>query len=234
MTSDERARLRALYRGIAMPWEAADHVEDGDVIATGTEIICEADDSDMGAVVVVTVDMGFDRECDEAHAALILGAVNALPALLDDSERLAKAERERDEARAEAERLRARLHRCAQCGADDSAVAACEGDEYPLCGPCAASALREARADAAAALAHTDREVGEICRTLPEALRLAAEDEREACAVICDEIEASCRAMQREHAVAGRHAAASEAWEMAGVAEDCADAIRARGAGGAR
>lgn len=202
MDRDERARLRALYRGIAMPWEAADHVEDGDVIATGTEIICEADDSDMGAVVVVTVDMGFDRECDEAHAALILGAVNALPALLDDSERLAKAERERDEARAEVESLRSESARLSRA-LDDAAALGVVTPEAA------------AQVYAEAALAHTDREVGEILRTLPEALRLAAEDEREACATIADEYAA-------QEDVAGADACGR-----------VADAIRARGAGGA-
>ena len=106
---------------------------------------------------------------------------------------LETALRERDEARAEVERLRARLHRCAQCGADDSALAACEGDEYPLCGPCAANEIR---------------------RTLPEALRLAAVDEREACAAIADEYAA-------QEDVAGADACAR-----------LADAIRARGTGG--
>lgn len=42
----------------------------------------------------------------------------------------------------------------------------------------------EARAEARAAREHMDRAVDEIRRTLPEALRLAAEDEREACAAM--------------------------------------------------
>lgn len=53
--------------------------------------------------------------------------------------------------------------------------------------------------------------------------------ERDRCARACDAIERDCRAMVRTHRDAGRHAAASEAWEMAGVAEGCAEAIRKGG-----
>ena len=31
---------------------------------------------------------------------------------------------------------RTRLHRCAKCGEEQSAVESCDGDCYPLCGPC--------------------------------------------------------------------------------------------------
>lgn len=100
MDATERARLRALYEGIAMPWEAVEHHKDGECFGR-VSILC--DGGDFPPDEVALIDMGHDTECDEAHAALIVGAVNALPALLDDADaadaRSAKAERERDEAR---------------------------------------------------------------------------------------------------------------------------------------
>lgn len=99
MDRAERARLRALYEGIAMPWSAVEHHEDGECLAL---VLCpHGDDGDRD--MVAEIDMGHGVECDDAHAALIVGAVNALEPLLDDADaadaRIAKAERERDEAR---------------------------------------------------------------------------------------------------------------------------------------
>ena len=110
MDTTERARLRALLRGITRPWAAVDRIEDGEAIAEGTVVVCPGGD-DFPPDEVAIIDMGFDDGCDEAHAALIVGAVNALPMLLDALDaadaRATAAERERDEARAEVERLRA-------------------------------------------------------------------------------------------------------------------------------
>ena len=180
MDATERARLRALCEAAMLPLcEAADRCGEWYVVQVVPPLtVAEMWNSSAGGNV------------SRARAQLFAAACTALPALLDALE---TALRERDEARAEVERLRARLHRCAQCGADDSALAACEGDEYPLCGPCAANEIR---------------------RTLPEALRLAAVDEREACAAIADEYAA-------QEDVAGADACAR-----------LADAIRARGTGG--
>jgi hypothetical protein len=51
-----------------------------------------------------------------------------------------------------------RLHRCARCGEEQSAVESCEGDCYPLCGPCA-DGLRHEDADVwRARLDATERE----------------------------------------------------------------------------
>lgn len=211
MDADERARLRALCEAATPgPWDASYDEDAG-------EWMVRAGHAD---VAVLTWQQALDAlglsPVTRRTAAIIAASRTAIPALLDDSERLDAVTRERDEARAEAERLRARLHRCAQCGAEECAVAACEGDEYPLCGPCAAGALREARAEAVAARAHTDRAVDEIRRTLPAALRLAAEDEREACAAIADKYAA-------QEDVAGADACGRVAVK-----------IRARGTGGAR
>ena len=104
MDTTERARLRALLRGIARPWAAVDRIEDGEAIAEGTVVMCPGGD-DFPPDEVAIIDMGFDDGCDEAHAALIVGAVNALPMLLDALDaadaRATAAERERDEARAD-------------------------------------------------------------------------------------------------------------------------------------
>lgn len=112
MDAKERARLRALYEGIATPWSAVEHHEDGECFGR-VSILC--DGGDFPPDEVALIDMGHDTECDEAHAALIVGAVNALPVLLDDADaadaRIAKAERERDEAVAMLRNLLARVHR---------------------------------------------------------------------------------------------------------------------------
>jgi len=78
MDTTKRARLRALYEGIALPWSAVDP-EDSEGEPRSV-VVSEVADVEA---VVATVDMGFDEGCNTAHAALIVGAVNALPALLD-------------------------------------------------------------------------------------------------------------------------------------------------------
>lgn len=91
MDASERTRLRVLHEAATPgPW------------ASESRGIVEGPDTSMVAVC------GGRPTKD---AALIVGAVNALPALLDDADaadaRIAKAERERDEARAETADLRA-------------------------------------------------------------------------------------------------------------------------------
>jgi len=101
MDASERARLRALREGIALPWEAMeDHYDDdGDGDGDGPVrmvVLCPHGDTD-DRDTVATIDMGHGEECDTAHAALIVGAVNALGPLLDALER-AERERGRDTA----------------------------------------------------------------------------------------------------------------------------------------
>jgi len=93
----------------------------------------------------------------------------------------------------------------------------------------------EARAEAVAAREHTDRAVDEIRRTLPAALRLAAEDEREACAAIAQGIAvaASRAADYTANTLSPDGDATWESGRAAGASQT-ERAIRARGAGGAR
>ena len=94
---DETTRLRALLKGIALPWKAQPTVVDGDEVECLALVLCpHGDDGDRD--MVAEIDMGHGVECDDAHAALIVAAVNALPGLLD---RVEAAERERDVLRAQ-------------------------------------------------------------------------------------------------------------------------------------
>ena len=102
MDATERARLRALCEAATPgPWDAI-YDEDADewMVRTG-----HAD------VAVLTWQQAIDAlglsPMTMRTAAFIAASRTAIPALLDDSERLDAAERERDEARAEVERLRA-------------------------------------------------------------------------------------------------------------------------------
>lgn len=93
---DETTRLRALLKGIALPWKAQPTVVDGDEVECLALVLCpHGDDGDRD--MVAEIDMGHGVECDDAHAALIVAAVNALPGLLDAAERAERAERERDD-----------------------------------------------------------------------------------------------------------------------------------------
>ena len=94
MDAKERAHLRALCEDVALPLRA-------ECTLSGHELV-DANDEYIGDIETGHSDD--DEWCDEVHADLIVGAVNALPALLDA---LDAAERDRDEARAEVERLRA-------------------------------------------------------------------------------------------------------------------------------
>lgn len=80
MTREERDRLRALREGIALPWSAVEHYEDGESLGRVSILF---DGGDYEDDEVARIDMGHDVECDEAHAALIVGAVNALKPLCD-------------------------------------------------------------------------------------------------------------------------------------------------------
>lgn len=111
MSPAERTRLRALYEGIALPLSSAQTDDTAIEIADAEGVYVGSVDIDDGPL--------FDAsESTEAHAALIVGAVNALPALLDALEAADRAveraggacgrlRRERDDARAEVETLRA-------------------------------------------------------------------------------------------------------------------------------
>ena len=100
---DETTRLRALLKGIALPWKAQPTVVDGDEVECLALVLCpHGDDGDRD--MVAEIDMGHGVECDDAHAALIVAAVNALPGLLDSAER---AGRELATATASVRQLRA-------------------------------------------------------------------------------------------------------------------------------
>lgn len=91
MDTSETTRLRALLKGIALPWKAQPTVVDGDEVECLALVLCpHGDDGDRDMVAVI--DMGHGVECDDAHAALIVAAVNALPGLLDAAERAERAE----------------------------------------------------------------------------------------------------------------------------------------------
>ena len=99
MTTSETERLRDLLKGTALPWEATEDRPDDDSDDEDTEwfacvVSPHPDTDDRDTVAVVTTGHGI--EIDRAHAALIVGAVNALPALLDAAD---EAERERDDLR---------------------------------------------------------------------------------------------------------------------------------------
>ena len=102
MDATERARLRALCEAATPgPWDAIYDEDAGEwMVRTG-----HAD------VAVLTWQRAIDAlglsPMTMRTAAFIAASRTAIPALLDDSERLDAAERERDETRAEVERLRA-------------------------------------------------------------------------------------------------------------------------------
>jgi len=84
--SDETTRLRALLKGIALPWRVG---------RRGMAMQWSAPDR-IGQLVerheIDSVDV-----TEPNNAALIVAAVNALPGLLDAAERAERAERERDD-----------------------------------------------------------------------------------------------------------------------------------------
>ena len=104
MDATERARLRALCEAATPgPWDAIYDEDAGEwTVRTG-----HAD------VAVLTWQQALDAlglsPVTMRTAAFIAASRTAIPALLDDSERLDAVTRERDEARAEAERLRTGL-----------------------------------------------------------------------------------------------------------------------------
>ena len=104
MDLDKRARLRALCETATPgPWDAIYDEDAGEwMVRTG-----HAD------VAVLTWQQALDAlglsPMTMRTAAFVAASRTAIPALLDDSERLDAAERERDEARAEVERLRREL-----------------------------------------------------------------------------------------------------------------------------
>jgi hypothetical protein len=178
MDATERTRLRALYEGIGMPWKAQPTIVDGDEIECSALVLCR--DSEGEWHDVAEIDMGHGEECDDQHAALIVGAVNALPALLDAL----------DAARAEVARLtRLRAH-------DVESVRQLRADCERLAGDCdVATAERDdARAEVetrnaendllreqlAAHARHTDAAVDGVRAMLPAALATARREGAEA------------------------------------------------------
>ena len=106
MTTSETERLRDLLKGTALPWEATEDRPDDDSDDEDTEwfacvVSPHPDTDDRDTVAVVTTGHGI--EIDRAHAALIVGAVNALPALLDAAD-------ERDALRARVAELEDTIH----------------------------------------------------------------------------------------------------------------------------
>jgi len=87
MDAKERAHLRALCEDVALPLRA-------ECTLSGHELV-DANDEYIGDIETGHSDD--DEWCDEVHADLIVGAVNALPALLAEVRAL-RAERERTEA----------------------------------------------------------------------------------------------------------------------------------------
>ncbi len=59
-----------------------------------------------------------------------------------------------------------RLHRCAKCGEERSAVESCEGDCYPLCGPCHLELRHEDAAVWRARVDAAERERDDLAATL--------------------------------------------------------------------
>ena len=99
MDADERARLRALCEAATPgPWETYRPAAGGLGIAHGDPR------THHGCIARIVAG-------EPADAALMGIARTALPALLDDSERLDAVTRERDEARAMLRNLLARVHR---------------------------------------------------------------------------------------------------------------------------
>lgn len=90
MTREDRTRLRALRKDVALPLRAE-----------RPQYVYRLADANGEYIGAIETEHSDD---DEVHAVLIVDAVNALGPLLDDAddadERIAKAERERDEARA--------------------------------------------------------------------------------------------------------------------------------------
>ena len=234
---DETTRLRALCEAATPgPWETYRPAAGGLGIAHGDPR------THHGCIARIVAG-------SPADAALIVGAVNALPALLDDADaadaRIAKAERERDEARAETADLRATVDTMqVQLDAHREwlATAQATGDEARA----EAERLREqARVWRTLACegAIASRDLGVIGAT-EATLALArfaaragqhatqgAAAEREACAVLCDEIGDAAEA-ERDACSDDRSRSRSlHAGRMHG-ADECARAIRARGAGG--
>lgn len=244
MDQSERARLRALRKRADGSWRllTADDVDsDKDIAENGCTFVADLGATDVrhrrcwsivGPLNIVAM--------PHEIGALIVGAVNALPALLDDSERLDAVTRERDEARAETADLRATVDTMqVQLDAHREwlATAQATGDEARA----EVERLRE-QARVWRTLAHdgsiASRDLGAIGAT-ESALALAAcarrasqhaaqgaAAEREACATICDAAE-----VERD-ACCDDRSRSLHAGRMHG-ADECARAIRARGTGGA-
>ena len=135
---DDTTRLRALLDGIALPWSAQMTVVDGDEVECLALVLCPyGDDGDK--TTVAEIDMGYDVECDDGHAALIVAAVNAFPTLLDKADALAAltALRPRDPHRTG--------HGCACCGREGAP------DEEGLCPWCREGSVAEQERDEMAA-----------------------------------------------------------------------------------
>ena len=140
MDATERARLRALCEAATPgPWDAIYDEDAGEwMVRTG-----HAD------VAVLTWQQAIDAlglsPMTMRTAAFIAASRTAIPALLDDSERLDAAERERDEARAEVERLRAAITRLRDNAAEMQSCARAVGhvEEREACAELA-DAIRDA------------------------------------------------------------------------------------------
>ena len=87
--SDETTRLRALLERSALPWKVRPLMK-----GKSHPAIVEDGDGDT----VTPIHIGHtSMERSDAHVALIVAAVNALPGLIDAAERAERAERERDD-----------------------------------------------------------------------------------------------------------------------------------------
>jgi hypothetical protein len=81
MDRAKRDELRALCDATELPWRAVDVTDGGTVLGRGTAIL--RPHSRWLVRRVAEIDMGDGEECDTSHAALIVGAVNAVTPLCD-------------------------------------------------------------------------------------------------------------------------------------------------------